>query len=84
LIDVNDELQTMVDTQLDNLAGDITLLQSAWQGFILSLEEGSGPLARASRDITNFATNLLIRLSNLDIELTRQQNLNIRPDGTVV
>jgi hypothetical protein len=65
----------MVDTQLDNLAGDITLLQSAWDGFILSLEEGSGPLARASRDITNFATNLLIRLSNLDIELTRQQNL---------
>jgi TP901 family phage tail tape measure protein len=75
LIDVNDELQTMVDTQLDNLAGDITLLQSAWDGFIKSIEEGSGPLARASRDITNFATNLLIRLSNIDIELTRQQNL---------
>jgi len=46
---VTDELQEMVEVQLDNVAGDITILKSAWQGFILSIEQGDGVLARFTR-----------------------------------
>jgi len=39
LIGVEDELQGIVDIQLDNLAGDMVLLASAWDGFVLSIGE---------------------------------------------
>lgn len=64
---VKDELQAMVDTQLDNLAGDITILNSAWQGFILSIEEGDGVIARFARVTIKFLTDALIKLSNIDL-----------------
>lgn len=38
--------QKMADTQLDNLAGDITLLQSATEGFQISLERSLDPALR--------------------------------------
>ncbi|QGY44160.1 phage tail tape measure protein [Maribellus comscasis] len=71
LIGVQEELQKMVDTQLDNLAGDITLLNSAWQGFILSIEEGNGILARFSRVTVKFLTDSLIKLANVDLIFKR-------------
>ena len=58
LIDVNDELERMVETKLDNLAGDITKLSSAWDKFITSLEDGQGSLAKASRGIVQMMTNI--------------------------
>jgi TP901 family phage tail tape measure protein len=66
---VNEELGNMVDTQLDNLAGDITILGSAWDGFILSLERGDGVLAKASRGITQFFTAFFQQLANMDVLL---------------
>lgn len=72
LVDVTDELQAMVDTQLDNLSGDVTLLTSAWEGFILSLEKGQGPLARFSRNLTTMVTDVLLDLGNLESAFTAQ------------
>jgi len=34
----------MADVRLDNLAGDTTKLGSAWEGFLLSIEDGAGIL----------------------------------------
>jgi TP901 family phage tail tape measure protein len=71
LIGVNDELQKMVDTQLDNVAGDITILNSAWQGFILSIEQGDGVIAKFTRFTLKFFTDSLIKLSNIDLIFKR-------------
>lgn len=38
--------QKMADTQLDNLQGDITLLQSAWEGFQIEVSDGVTPALR--------------------------------------
>lgn len=38
----NDELEAMAEKRLDTIGGQFTLLQSAWEGFILSLNEGTG------------------------------------------
>lgn len=38
--------QNMADVQLDNLAGDTTLLQSAWEGFQITLSEKVEPILR--------------------------------------
>ena len=51
--------QDMADTMLDNLAGDITKAQSAWEGFILSMEDGEGSLASISRSSVGFFTGVL-------------------------
>jgi len=37
ITDVNDELQAMADKRLDSVQGKLTLLSSAWDGFILSM-----------------------------------------------
>jgi TP901 family phage tail tape measure protein len=42
ITDVNDELKAMAEKRLDTISGQFTLLQSAWEGFILSVNEGSG------------------------------------------
>ncbi|QHB38752.1 tail length tape measure protein [Flavobacterium phage vB_FspS_hattifnatt9-1] len=58
--------KAMADIQLDSLEGKITLLTSAWDGFILSLEDGSGTGGAAiGRLIDNF-TELLNKLSLLE------------------
>lgn len=57
--------KAMADIQLDSLEGKITLLTSAWDGFILSLEDGIGTGGSAiGRLIDNF-TELLNKLSLL-------------------
>jgi TP901 family phage tail tape measure protein len=42
ITDVNDELEEMAKKRLDTISGQFTLLQSAWEGFVLSVNEGSG------------------------------------------
>lgn len=43
----------------DNLIGDKLKLTSAWEGFILSLDEGDGVFSRVSRNITTGLTDIL-------------------------
>ena len=49
--------QKMADTQLDNLAGDVTLLQSATEGFFIAVSDQLSP---ALRGLTQFGTNTLL------------------------
>ena len=39
----------MVDTQMDTLTGQILLLKSAWEGLILSLDDGDGVMSKLVR-----------------------------------
>lgn len=45
--------------QLDTLKGSVTLLKSAWEGFILSVEDGKGQIGSALKTIIRTATEML-------------------------
>ena len=62
----------MAETMLDNLSGDITKAGSAWEGFILSLEDGEGAIAGVSRGVTQSFTSMLNGMTEL-IEFDFQQ-----------
>jgi hypothetical protein len=61
----------MVDKQLDNLAGDVTKLGSAWEGFVLKGEGG----VNVFREAVKFANDAIVQLSNLDLIFTRSVKL---------
>lgn len=56
----------MAQAQLDNLRGDQLILTSAWEGFVLSVEDGSGVISKATRDITQGFTNILNVLTEVN------------------
>lgn len=47
----------MAEIQLDNLDGSITKLSSAWDGFMLSMEDGNGILSKIARGAVDLLTN---------------------------
>ena len=49
----------LAETRLDNLAGDTTKLASAWEGFLLCLEDGEGIFSGILRGIVQATTALL-------------------------
>lgn len=49
--------EQMASTQLDNLAGDVTLLESATEGFYIAVSDALNP---ALRGLTQFGTNTLL------------------------
>lgn len=44
------------EAQLDNLTGDVTKLGSAWEGLILSMDDGQGMLTKISRGAMQLLT----------------------------
>ena len=64
LINAEGAAKEMSETMLNNLAGDITIATSAWQGFILSIEDGEGVISKSMRglvqDFTEFLNTLTI------------------------
>ena len=49
----------MAEVRLDNLAGDTTKLESAWEGFLLSIEDGEGIFNTAARTLVQYWTLVL-------------------------
>ena len=49
LEDADGAARRLAEVRLDNLAGDTTKLSSAWSGFLLNIEDGTGVLNRLSR-----------------------------------
>lgn len=49
----------------DNLSGDIDKMTSAWDRFVLSLEDGQGPIANAFRGVIQWAAQALNALTSL-------------------
>lgn len=50
----------MAEERLNNLAGDLTRLSSAWEGFILSLDDGEGIITKISRFSIQVLNGLIV------------------------
>ena len=57
--------ETMANEQLDTLTGRTKLLTSAWEGFILSLEDGEGVFAQVANTVVEGITNMLNNMADL-------------------
>lgn len=69
--------QRAADTQLDNLQGAITLLSSGFDGFVLSIENGTGGTAKFVRGIIDATTamfNFLTPTNKVSDSLIEQRN----------
>ncbi len=51
--------EQMAETQLNTLTGRVTILKSAYEGFILSLDDGNGVFSTALKKIVEVATEML-------------------------
>jgi TP901 family phage tail tape measure protein len=61
ILDADGAAQQMADTQLDNLAGDITLFQSALEGLKIAISDMATP---ALRDFVQIGTEGLTNITN--------------------
>lgn len=61
ILDAEGAAQQMADTQLDNLAGDVTLFQSALEGAKIAVSDGLTPTLRK---FVQFGTNGLSRITD--------------------
>ena len=59
--------QAMAEVRLDNLAGDTTKLNSAWEGFLLSLEDGEGIFSKISRVFVQGLTSIITKVTQTSI-----------------
>ena len=62
-IDAEGAANKMAEIKLDNLAGDTTKLASAWEGFLLSIEDGEGAINRIARGFIQATTSIINFLS---------------------
>lgn len=56
--------ESMANKQLDTLTGRVTILNSAYEGFLLSLDDGTGAFSEQAKTIVEVATDMLSLLSN--------------------
>lgn len=61
ILNADGAAQKMADTQLDNLAGDITLFKSALEGAKIAISDGLSPTLR---EFVQFGTDALSRLTS--------------------
>ena len=53
----------IAETRLDNLEGDTTKLGSAWEGFLVSVEDGEGIFNKIARGFVQFLTKFITRIT---------------------
>lgn len=73
-------MKRMAEVRLDNIAGDITLMKSAWEGFVLSVEKGDGAISGLSRVFIKTSTDILKFFTSLpsqsDVLIDEMVNIN--------
>lgn len=62
--------EVMAEEKLNNLNGDLTKLRSAWEGFLLGIEDGGGVLNKISRGAIQLLTNSLSFLSRASVAVS--------------
>ena len=67
---VDQELADMADKRLDSVAGQMKLVSSAWEGFILGVDDSTGA-SKKMKDMLGFLAENLAEIMNAVIELTR-------------
>lgn len=65
ITDANEELQDMADKRLDSVNGQLALLNSAWEGYIINLTESTGTTSTLKDIIGFLAQNLEAILNTL-------------------
>lgn len=70
ITDVNHELEEMSRKKLDSVQGQLTLLKSAWEGFILGVDDSTGASAKL-KDMIGFLARNLETIMDVIIRLTR-------------
>ena len=58
-IDAGGAAKDIAETRLDNLAGDTTKLGSAWEGFLLAIEDGDGIINKLQRGAVRLLTKAI-------------------------
>ena len=61
--------EEMADAKLDNLEGSLTLLSSAWNGLMLSIEDGTGFLGGTVKFVIDSLTETITDLTNTSTAL---------------
>ena len=56
--------EEMAEKKLDNLEGSLTKLSSAWDGFMLGLEDGSGVIGKLAKGAVDILTDSVTDLTN--------------------
>ena len=64
ITNVNDELTDMAEKKLDSVRGQVTLLGSAWEGFILGINDATGS-SEALKDIIGFLARNLSQIMSI-------------------
>ena len=64
ITDVNDELQDMADKRLDSIQGQLTLLSSAWEGFVLGMGDATNS-SNTFKDAIGFIAKNLNQIMNV-------------------
>jgi hypothetical protein len=66
LMNAGGAAEKVANNQLDTLTGSLTTMSSAWEGFVLSLEDGDGIIARVLRGAIDLTTEFLEILTRLN------------------
>ena len=62
--DAGGAAEEMADKKLDNLDGALTKLSSAWDGFMLNLEDGQGVIGKLAKGAVDVLTHAVTSLTN--------------------
>jgi len=62
----DDDARKMADTMLDNVSGSMTKASSAYEGFILSIEDGNGIISKAMKAIVDGFTESISVLTEFN------------------
>jgi hypothetical protein len=60
------EAERIAEGKTDSLAKDLTMLKSAWDGLVLSIEDGSGAISSGLRSATQGVTSFLNKASAMN------------------
>jgi len=55
----------MAEIRMDTLKGSLTIMKSAWEGFVISVEDNHGPLTRHLRSVVDWFTVLINKVKEL-------------------
>ena len=64
--EVDGEAREMADTMLNNVEGSLTKSASAYEGFVLSVEDGSGVISKATQGVIDGFTRVLQQLTDMN------------------
>lgn len=71
--------KAMAEVRLDNLSGDVTKLQSAWEGLLLGIEDGNGAMSKFLRSTIQAATAItsFFTATKSTVEVLEDERLNL-------